>query len=295
MMVARLLAPALLLSVATSAASQEGVRTGYVDVEGARLYYEEAGSGMPVVMIHGGYLDHRMWDGQFAPVAKRYRAIRYDVRAHGRSVSDSVPFADHEDLRRLLDGLGVEKAVIVGLSMGGQIAIDFTLTHPERVAGLMLVASGLSGFQPHSEEIMRYVEDMRAARAQGLPATYEMFTRWFCDGPYRQPSDVDPVVRRKVLDMLETSEQRWFRPGLQRPPTPPAVGRLGEIRVPTMVVVGSLDVPDIHDIAELIVQDVPGAKRVDIQDVAHMVNMEKPVEFNAVLMPFLARVEVGLR
>jgi len=271
------------------AAPQDAVQSGYVDVGGGRLYCEQAGSGMLVVLIHGGFLDHRMWDGQFAPVAERYRAIRYDVRAHGRSHSDSVPFADQDDLRRLLDALAVPSAVIVGLSMGGRIAVDFALTDPDRVAGLLLVGSGLSGFEPRSDEIARYLQDLRSAAQVGFPAVFETFAHWWCDGPYREPSDVDPVVRGRVLEMLAGSEQRWLYSPLERELDPPAIGRLGEIDVPTLAVVGTLDVPDIDQIAHLIDQQVPGAERVYIPDVAHMVNMEKPAEFNRVLLEFLER------
>lgn len=275
-------------------AAPAAVQSGFVEVDGGRLYYEQSGSGMPVVLIHGGYLDNRMWDGQFAVVAEHYRAIRYDVRAHGRSASDSVPFADQDDLRRLLDALDVPRAVIVGLSLGGRIAIDFALTDPDRVVGLVLVGSGLSGFQPRSEEVGAYIRDLRAAFSIGFPAVYETFAHWWCDGPYRQPSQVDSVVRHRVLDMLGGSEQRWRYGALERPLRPPAIGRLDEITVPTLVVVGTLDVPDIDQIAHLIDQRIVGAERVYILDVAHMVNMEKPTEFNGVLIPFLERVEAEL-
>lgn len=278
-----------------SAAPQEAVQSGYVAVDGARLYYEQAGSGMPVVLIHGGFLDHRMWDGQFDLVAERYRAIRYDVRAHGRSHSDSVPFADQDDLRQLLDALAVPRAVIVGLSMGGRIAVDFALTDPDRVAGLLLVGSGLSGFEPRSDEIARYLQDLRSAAQVSFPAIFETFAHWWCDGPYREPSDVDSVVRGRVLEMLAGSEQRWLYAPLERELDPPAIRRLEEIDIPTLAVVGTLDVPDIDQIAHLIDQQVPGAERVYIPDVAHMVNMEKPAEFNRVLLEFLERIEAEFR
>ena len=286
---------AFFLCSLSSAAPQETVQSGYVDVDGARLYYEQAGLGMPVVLIHGGFLDHRMWDGQFDFVAERYRAIRYDVRAHGKSRSDSVPFADHDDLRRLLDALDVPRAVIVGLSMGGKIAVDFALTDPDRVAGLVLVGAGLSGFEPRSDEIARYIQDIRAAAQTSFPAVFETFAHWWCDGPYRQPSDVDPVVRGRVLEMLEGSEQRWMYSPLERELDPPAIGRLKEIDAPTLAIVGTLDVPDIDQIAHLVDQQVPGAERIYIPDVAHMVNMEKPEEFNEVLMEFLERIEAEFR
>jgi pimeloyl-ACP methyl ester carboxylesterase len=278
-----------------SAAPQETVQSGYVDVDGARLYYEQAGSGMPVILIHGGFLDHRMWDGQFDLVAERYRAIRYDVRAHGRSHSDSVPFADQDDLRQLLDALVVPRAVIVGLSMGGRIAVDFALTDPDRVAGLVLVGAGLSGFEPRSDELVRYIEEMQAAAQLGFPALFETFARWWCDGPHRQASDVDSVVRSRVLEMLEGSEQRWLYSPLERELDPPAIGRLEEIHTPTLAIVGTLDVPVVDRLAHLIDQQVPVAELVYIQDVAHMVNMEKPAEFNEALMGFLERMKAEFR
>jgi metal-dependent hydrolase (beta-lactamase superfamily II)/pimeloyl-ACP methyl ester carboxylesterase len=281
---------ACLLIVPSAARPQQIVQSGYVDVDGARLYYEQAGTGLPVVLIHGGFLDHRMWDGQFALVAGQYRAIRYDVRAHGRSQSDSVPFADYEDLRRLMDALEVPRAVIVGLSMGGAIAIDFALANPDRVAGLVLVGAGVSGFEPRSDEILEYLQEIRAAARTGFPAVFETFAHWWCDGPYREPADVDPAVRGRVLEMLQGSEQRWKYSPLERSLAPPAIGRLREIDTPTLAVVGTLDVPDIDQLAHLIDQEVPGAERVYVEDVAHMVNMEKPAEFNAIVMDFLARM-----
>jgi pimeloyl-ACP methyl ester carboxylesterase len=263
-----------------------------VNVAGARLYYEEAGEGPPLVMIHGGLLDRRMWDGQFETFARSHRAIRYDVRAHGLSRADSVEFADHDDLLRLMDSLRVSQAVIMGLSMGGQIAIDFALTNPERVRGLVLVGPGMSGWDFDSDEIARYFEEMTAAvEAEDFATVVEVFTQWWCDGPHREPEQVDSVVRRRVLDMLGGSGQRWEFMDLVSGLDPPAVDRLDEIRVPTLAVVGSIDVRDVQEIVDHIVEQIPGAQRVVIPDVAHMVNMEQPEVFNDVVGEFLSGLE----
>ncbi len=264
-------------------------QTGFVDVQGGRLYYEEAGTGQPLVLIHGGFLDRRMWDTQFQVLARDYRVIRYDVRAHGLSHADSVPFADHEDLHRLLRALGIGPATIIGLSMGGRIAIDFAVTYPEEVAALILVGPGLSGYDFANDEFTKYVEELTEAfEADDFSAVTETFARWWCDGPQRTPDQVDPTVRRHVLDMLAGSGQRWRYYSLEQSLEPPAMPRLGDIHVPTLVVLGSLDVPVIRDIADLIVQEVPGARLVTIPRVAHMVNMEKPEEFNRVVLEFLS-------
>ena len=265
------------------------VQTGFVDASGARLYYEDAGTGRPLVLVHGGFLDRRMWDTQFQVLARDYRVIRYDVRAHGLSRAYSVPFADHEDLDRLIEALGLTRATIIGLSMGGRIAIDYAVAYPEKVAALVLVGPGVSGYDFATEEINRYVEELTAAfEADDFSAVTETFARWWCDGPQRSPDQVDPIVRRHVLEMLAGSGQRWRYYSLERGLEPAAVSRLGDIRAPTLVILGDLDVPIIHDIAELLVREVAEARLATITGVAHMVNMEKPEEFNGVLLEFLS-------
>jgi 3-oxoadipate enol-lactonase len=280
------------LAVLGCAGESIEVKSGYVEVEGARLYYEEAGQGTPVVLIHGGFLDRRMWDGQFEVFANRFRAIRYDVRAHGLSGTDSVTFADHEDLGQLMVELEIPKATIIGLSMGGQIAIDFALTYPEMASALVLVGPGLSGHTAEDEELQAYMQDLTAAfETGGFTAAIEVFARYWCDGPQREPSQVSPAVREKVLTMLEGGDERWRYWALSRQLEPPAIERLGEIEVPTLAIVGSIDMPVIHEIVDLIAGQVPDAQKIVIPDVAHMVNMEKPDEFNDLVLEFLA----GLR
>jgi pimeloyl-ACP methyl ester carboxylesterase len=264
------------------------VEPGFVDVEGARLYYEIAGQGDPVILVHGGFLDRRMWDGQFEIFARDHRVVRYDVRAHGLSRADSVAFADHEDLHDLMIALDIPSATLVGLSMGGQISIDFALTYPEMTRALVLVGPGMSGFPFDSEALDKYIEDLTTAFQSGdFSDVIEVFTRYWCDGPECEPSQVDPAVRGKVLEMLEGSEERWRYWQLNQQLDPPAIGRLTEINAPTLVIAGSIDMPDIFGVVDLIVEQVPGARKVVIPGVAHMVNMEKPQEFDDLVLEFL--------
>src|SRR5690606_31246270 len=121
--------------------------TGFLPVEGGRLYYEAAGQGQPLVMIHAGIADSRMWTPQWDTFAQRCRVIRYDTRGYGKTTTDSVEFSNRADLRALLDHLVVEQAILIGCSRGGQIAVDFTIEFPERVRALIPVAAGLGGFQ----------------------------------------------------------------------------------------------------------------------------------------------------
>jgi pimeloyl-ACP methyl ester carboxylesterase len=281
-------ATALALLLLAACRGGPEVQTGYVDVEGARLYYEAAGQGDPVVLIHGGFLDRRMWDGQFETFARSHRVIRYDVRAHGLSRADSVSFSDDEDLRDLMAALDIPRATLVGLSMGGQISIDFALTYPQMTRALVLVGPGLSGFPFDSQSVQEYIDALTAAfQSGGLPDAIEVFARYWCDGPQREPSEVDPAVRGKVLSMLEGSELRWRYWQMSRPLDPPAFERLGELDVPTLAIVGSIDMPDVLRIVDLIAEQLPDASKAVIPDVAHMVNMEKPEEFNELVLKFL--------
>src|SRR3989304_1406543 len=122
------------------------VQTGFVDVEGARLYYETAGTGRYLVLIHAGVADSRMWDDQFLVFADRFHVVRYDTRGFGRSKTEDGPFSNRQDLRELLRHLGIGRSSLCGASRAGQIAIDFTLEYPEMVEALVPVAAGISGY-----------------------------------------------------------------------------------------------------------------------------------------------------
>ncbi|MDQ6601881.1 MAG: alpha/beta fold hydrolase, partial [Chloroflexota bacterium] len=164
--------------------------SGYADVHGARLYYETMGAGHPLVLVHAGIADSRMWDDQFAVFAAHYRVIRYDIRGFGNSAMPPGSSSTSRDLHGLLMALGVAKAHLVGLSIGGGIAIDFTLRHPEMVSALVAVASGLGGTQP-SAEMQRVDEEIDAVRAHdGIDATVEAENRLWVDGPKRTPDQV---------------------------------------------------------------------------------------------------------
>lgn len=264
-------------------------RTGFIDVGTTQLYYEEMGTGKPLVMIHGGLLDRRMWDGQFAFFAKSFRVIRYDARGHGLSKAPAGTYSHHEDLKRLLDGLEVEKAAIMGLSLGGYIAIDFALACPDRVGALVLAAPGLTGYKFESEPLKKNNELFnKAARENDLKMIVEYFQRSWTDGPSRTPDQVDPVVREKVRQMSMATLESWNDESRETRLEPPAIDRLPEIRVPTLAVVGDLDMPDILEIVGLIEKNIKGARKEVIHGVAHMVNMERPADFNRIVLDFLS-------
>ena len=254
----------------------------YYEVAGPKGSDETSGAGAPVVLIHGGQMDRRMWDPQFESWSRKFRVVRYDVRGYGRSPTPTLPYSDVDDLLAVLDALAIPKAHLVGLSLGGRIAIDFTLAHPDRVASLVAVAAGMSGFDFSAGN---WPQQMRAAQERGGEAAAEL---WL-DDPYMVPAmehaDLAPRIRELVLDNARV----WLQnPLLPRRLTPPAAKRLAEIRVPTLVVVGDRDVPDMQKVADQLAAEVKGAQKVVVPGAGHIVSLEKPQEFDRAVLGFLA-------
>ena len=263
--------------------------SGLAEVNGASLYYETVGAGEPVVLLHAGIADRRMWDRQLEAIAERYRVLRFDRRGFGRSSLTDGPYAHHEDLRGLLDGLGIERASLVGCSMGGAAAIDFALRYPERIRAMVLVGSAVSGAESDEPPPKEWDELVAADEAGDLERVSELEVRIWVDGPYRSPEEVDPAVRDLVREMnLIALRSEASGLGEERPADPSAAERLGEIQVPSLVVVGALDRPEIVARSEALARHVPRARKVVMDGTAHVPNMERPQEFNEAVLAFLA-------
>lgn len=263
---------------------------GYADINGAHIAYEVAGDGHPLVLIHAGIADSRMWDDLFPLFAERYRTLRYDLRGFGRSNMPPGPYSHADDLAALLAHLDIGRAYLLGVSLGGQMALDFTLEHPDVVAALITSGASISGQQPsatlqHAWAEMEHVED--------LDAVNELELRLWVDGPGRSPEQVALEVRGKVrlmngANLARESEQESAEP---RRLDPPAITRLDEIRVPLLTIVGQYDVPDKHAAADLLVAEVPGARKAVIPDTAHVPSMERPDIFASLIFDFLEDLE----
>jgi pimeloyl-ACP methyl ester carboxylesterase len=272
------------LVLSAGAVPAQEVASGTASVAQPAIFYEAAGAGPPVVMIHGGQMDRRMWDPQFLPYAKSFRVVRYDVRNYGRSSSATVPYSDVEDLLALLDEQKIRKAHLVGLSLGGRIALEFAVAHPDRVASLVAVAPGLPGFPNEDEDESRWPKMLRAAQEKGGEAAAEL---WLSD-PFMIPAMENPAIAPKLRQLALENGRAWLaNPLLAKRPDPPVAKRLGEIRVPTLVVVGDRDIRHMQRIAEKLAGEVPGAQKVVLAGAGHIANMEKPAEFDAAVLPFL--------
>lgn len=264
------------------------VKTGFAEIDGGRLYYEVAGDGPALVLAHAGIADRRMWDDQFLAFARQYRVIRFDFWGFGRSTTAGQPFFLHQDLYRLLTFLEVEQAHMLGCSLGGRVSIDLALTYPGTVKSLVLAGSGLSGYQFTGEDLMRFAEQVIAARQGGDPdREFELILRFWVDGRSRTPAQVDPRVRERARQML-LDRARGHGEGQQL--EPPAIGRLSELDVPTLILVGDRDDANIAAIADLLAANIGGAQKIILPDTAHLPNMEKPDHFNRVVLEFLGNI-----
>jgi 3-oxoadipate enol-lactonase len=263
-------------------------KVGFEVVNGGRLFVEITGSGSPVVLIHSGITDSRSWDPQVAAFAARYRVLRYDVRGMGRSDVGHGSYSNVDDLVALLDAVGIERAALVGVSMGGSLALDVALEHSARVAALVLVGSGISGSQWPAAFRAR-VADIDALFERGLidEAVERELEIWLY-GKGRTAADLDPAIREAVREMNRNIAVRFPADARPRPIDAPADGRLDEVAVPTLVIVGDLDVEHVHERAHELANRITGARLAVMQGVAHVPNMERPEEFNRLVLDFLS-------
>jgi pimeloyl-ACP methyl ester carboxylesterase len=249
-----------------------------------------AGRGPALVLTHAAVADHRMWDEQFPAFAAHYRTIRYDFRGYGKSSDAAGPFSFEQDIHDLLAHLGERRAALCGLSRGGFISVCTTLAYPDMVAALIVAGSGV-GHNPPSDLLMAWGD--RVDEAEGRrdwEAANEIELQLWVDGPERGPGVVDPRVRELVSGWNLAAFRRPAGPGQPVPLAPPPKERLHEVHVPTLVVVGDADVPDVVVSAALLARDIAGARQVVFPNVAHMINMERPAEFTPLVLDFLRAV-----
>lgn len=281
----------------------------FVEVQGVRFAYDEAGSGPAVVLCHAGIADRRMWTGPFDALAAGCRVVRFDWRGYGESGPASAEHLLHADLLGILDALGIGRAVLAGCSVGGTAALDAALAAPDRVAGLVLVSPGLSGHtwpedmaDPLMDRIDAAVpEARRQAYRHGtndtvldadVEAVADAHARFWIAGPRRDPGAVDPQVWETAMTMLRQIFRREWTEHSVEPGTaqPPADGRLSEVDTPTVVVNGLDDVPALQQIADRLTAGIPGAHRIDLPDTGHLAPLERPHEVTAAIEGLLGRL-----
>ncbi|MFG1952342.1 alpha/beta fold hydrolase [Micromonospora sp. NPDC048830] len=261
-----------------------------IEINGASLAYDDTGNGSPVVLLHAGIADRRMWRAQVPVLAQRHRVIAVDLRGYGDSELPPHAFAHHDDVAGLLDALELPRAALVGCSFGGAVAIDTALARPERVASLALFGTAVSGNEWSEEANDLWDELVGETDPEDLAASAAGEVRFWVVGPGRRPADVDPELIRfaEEMDRRALASELTLSAVDVTELDPPAAGRLGELRVPVLVTAGAADVPDIGRLADRIAAEAPGAVRLpDVPDAGHLLPLERPDAVNAALLDFL--------
>ncbi|NRQ33368.1 alpha/beta hydrolase [Nonomuraea sp. NN258] len=253
------------------------------------LFWIDTGAGHPLVLLHGGFVDHHMWDAQIPVLAERHRVIAPDARGHGRSANGSAPYRLTDDLAALLRHLDTGPAVLVGVSMGAATAVDTALEHPELVSALVVSGAGTS--EPYYADPWTtglWAEWHAAMAAGDLAASVETFTR-FAAGPHRTLDDLDRDVVRLLLRITENTMAKHTK---DEPNHLVQVTRTWEraagIEVPVLAINGAVDSPDHLAMAERLVATVRDGRAVSIDGTAHYPNLERPDVFTEILEDFLA-------
>lgn len=280
----------LILPVANLVSQNSGnsntipVDSGYVAVDGGKLYYEMAGKGQAIVLLHDGMVPCTIWDEQFQWLAKSYRVVRYDRRAYGKSTNPLASYSDMDDLNQVFIHLKIERAIIFGMSSGGGLAIDFTLKYPEKVSGLVLVGAVVSGYG--------YTAHMTNRGGHMIPPSersdQQKMVRYFVwDDPYEIYKD-NFSAKERVWEWMKNYPKEDRGAGIPiKSADRIALKYLSEIKVPTLILVGEYDIPDVHAHSGAINAGINGSVRKIIPRSGHLTPLEQPVLFNKEVGNFL--------
>jgi pimeloyl-ACP methyl ester carboxylesterase len=262
--------------------------SGYADVDGGRLYYEVAGSGTPVVLLHAFALDTRMWDDQFELFARDYRVIRYDARGFGRSSTPTPgqPYSHAEDLAALLAKLDAHKPHLVGASMGGRFTLDFAVTQPDAMRSVVVIDTVIGGWPWSREWLEAYSPVIQAGRRGDIAAAK---AAWLALPVFASVRENPPVAARVKRMVDDYSGWHFVNADPERRVAPPTLSQLGKIRVSTLAIVGDRDLPEFQRMAESVERQVANARRLGFPGAGHLPNMENPELTTKALRAFFSR------
>ena len=247
----------------------------YIDREGARIYYEEHGSGPAVLLSHGYSATSRMWRGQVEALSPHYRVLIWDMRGHGESESPDDPSlyseaATVDDMAAILDRCGAPQAVVGGLSLGGYMSLAFYLKYPERVRALMLFDTGPGYRSPEARAGWNRMAEQRAKSLEekGLDAL-------------RSGGDEVRVSLHHSAAGLAHAAR-----GMLAQFDSSVIDALPSVRVPALVLVGERDEPFLVA-TDVMAAKIPHAIKIVIPDAGHASNINQPAAFNRAVEEFL--------
>jgi pimeloyl-ACP methyl ester carboxylesterase len=259
--------------------------SGLADVNGTRLWYEVAGAGEPVVLLHAFTLDSRMWDAQFDALARTHRVIRYDARGFGRSHSPQAgqAYAHHEDLAALLERLGAQRPHLVGHAMGGRFALDFAVSYPGRARSLVLVDTVVAGWPWSKAFLDGYAPVIAAGRRRDVAAARSAWLAHPVFGPARE----QPTVMARIETMVrEYSGWHFVNADPARAVVPPTLNQLAAVRVPSLVLVGERDLVDFRQMSERAARDLR-ARQVTVRGAGHFAPLEAAADTTTSIAEFI--------
>lgn len=264
-------------------------QSGFLTVPGARLWFDDRGGGPAVVFTHAGIADHRMWDAQLPTFAMDHRVVRWDMRTFGRSTNDETPYSTRADLLAILDHLGIDRAILIGCSIGGGVTLSFGVEHPERVAALVLIAPSVAGLElpEWPEEAVLDAEDERLQAAGDWAGLADFDVRTWVDGVDQAEGRAPADVRRRVRAMDLANYLARHPSAAHIPLRPPAGERLHEVAAPTLLLIGDLDTPPCRITVDALGASIRGSVVHHFPTAAHLPNMERPAEFDRVVLGFL--------
>lgn len=255
----------------------------FVDVPGGRLAVHDFGSGPTIMLLHASIVDAWAWE-PLTPylLDAGYRVVAFDRRGSGASVTEDVAFSNRADVMAVMNALGIDRACLVGNSVGGMVALDTSIEYPERVVALVIIGAGVAGWEvePTPEEAALF-EEMERLEEEGEPeAMADFHVRTWVDGPGQPEDRVPDEIRELVREMaLQVGRDRrdpkhhWGRPVRL---TPPAAQQLDRLTMPVLAIAGALDVSDVAACARLLEEQVPSARALIMPDVAHLIGLEAP-------------------
>lgn len=258
------------------------------------VWHDVHGEGPMVVLLHAGLTDSRLWEPQLRSFPQSHSVLRVDLPGFGNSPFETNPVSFRGAVRDVMDAKSIDRAAVVGVSLGGNTALELALESPERVSALVLVGAGLPDHE-WSEDVTAFFADEEAALDRGdLDAAVDANLRMWFAGPHRSLDDLDPALRELVGEMQRQAfmQQQGHDDVRMLRLDPQGSQRLGELNVPALVLTGDDDVADIHRIADRLAAGIPGAERATIAGAAHLPSLDRPEEFDRIVLDFLARHDV---
>jgi 3-oxoadipate enol-lactonase len=255
--------------------------SGYIKVGSDKIFYETAGEGSVLIFLHDGLVHREIWDDQFSFFSQKYKVVRYDRRGYGNSSATSGAYSNIEDLNSLFTHLQVDKACLIAMSSGGRLAIDFTLRFPEKVSSLVLVGAVVGGF-PYTQHFYN--------RGGHLPSEFKSAEDrrlyYALDDPYEIFHE-NKTAKEKVARLVKSFPRKGRGSTSSASPAEPAYRRLNQIKIPTLILVGEFDIPDVHAHAGAIQAGIIDSKRDIIPNSGHLIPIEQPALFNKAVEKFL--------